>query len=171
MINEREYVELGLGCADICRALDRGMRGKTLDDLSQSVCEAINQLTTWVKSMMRSLNGSLNDGLDRRTVAEIQRKVIKQSGRNAVSRLFHAKNDKETIAAWKINLNRILHVFNVRLVTFAWFSLIVPFQTELAINAHTMLADMHRTVVTGQESAKRQHHSVSVTIHPSIKEC
>jgi len=65
MINERDYVELGLGCVDICRALDRGMRGKTLDDLSQSVCEAINQLTTWVKSMMRGLNGSLNDGLDR----------------------------------------------------------------------------------------------------------
>jgi len=46
MINERDYVELGLGCADICRALDRGMNGKKLDDLSQSVCEAINQLTT-----------------------------------------------------------------------------------------------------------------------------
>jgi len=45
MINELDYVELGLGCADICRALDRGMRGRTLDDLSQSVCEVIAQLT------------------------------------------------------------------------------------------------------------------------------
>ena len=45
MANELEYVELGLECADICRALDRGMDGKKLDDLSQSVCDAINQLT------------------------------------------------------------------------------------------------------------------------------
>jgi hypothetical protein len=45
MANELDYVELGLSCADICRALDRGMNGKKLGDLSQSVCEAINQLT------------------------------------------------------------------------------------------------------------------------------
>jgi len=44
--NELDYVELGLSCADICRALDRGINGKKLDDLSQSVCDAINQLTT-----------------------------------------------------------------------------------------------------------------------------
>ena len=46
MANELDYVELGLNCADICRALDRGMNGKRLDDLSHSVCEAIAQLTT-----------------------------------------------------------------------------------------------------------------------------
>jgi hypothetical protein len=46
MANERDYVELGLNCADICRALDRGMSGKRLDDLSQSVYDAINQLMT-----------------------------------------------------------------------------------------------------------------------------
>ena len=45
MVNEQDYVELGLFCADICRALDRGMNGKKLDDLSNSVCDAINQLT------------------------------------------------------------------------------------------------------------------------------
>jgi hypothetical protein len=45
MANELDYVELRLNCADICKALDRGMNGKKLGDLSQSVCEAINQLT------------------------------------------------------------------------------------------------------------------------------
>ena len=45
MANQQDYVELGLNCANICRALDRGMGGKRLDDLNQSVCEAINQLT------------------------------------------------------------------------------------------------------------------------------
>lgn len=46
VVNELDYVELGLFCVDICRALNRGMDGKKLDDLSQSVRGAINQLTT-----------------------------------------------------------------------------------------------------------------------------
>ena len=56
---------------------------------------------------------SICHALDYRTVAEIQSKVIKRSGRNAASRLLHARNDKETIAAWKSELNKILIVFNV----------------------------------------------------------
>ena len=46
MANKTDYVELGLACADVCEALDRGMNGRKLDDLSQSVREAIAQLTT-----------------------------------------------------------------------------------------------------------------------------
>jgi hypothetical protein len=49
-------------------------------------------------------------------LAEIQKKVIEKGKRNPVSRLLHAKNDKETIAAWKSDLNKILLVFNVRSV-------------------------------------------------------
>ena len=45
MTNERDYVELGLSCADICRALERGMGEKKLEDLSKSVRDAIGQLT------------------------------------------------------------------------------------------------------------------------------
>ena len=45
MVNKTDYVELGLACADVCRALDRGMNGKKLDDVTQSVREAIAQLT------------------------------------------------------------------------------------------------------------------------------
>jgi hypothetical protein len=45
-MNEQNYVELVLSCADICRALDRGTNGKSLDNLGKSVREAINQLTT-----------------------------------------------------------------------------------------------------------------------------
>ena len=44
--NEEDYVELGLHCAEICKAIDRGMSGKRLDELNRSVGEAINQLTT-----------------------------------------------------------------------------------------------------------------------------
>ena len=46
MVNERDYVELGMSCVDICEALERGLGDKKLDDLSKSVCDAINQLTT-----------------------------------------------------------------------------------------------------------------------------
>jgi len=116
MLNELDYVDLGLFCADICRALDRGMGGKSLDDLSRSVCDAITQLTVWVEPATYFSNTSTYHALDRRTVAEIRGKIIKQSGRNSVSRFFHARNDKETIAVWRSDLNRILIVFNVRSV-------------------------------------------------------
>ena len=46
MANDTDYIELGLACADVCKALDRGMKGRRVDELSQSVFEAIGQLTT-----------------------------------------------------------------------------------------------------------------------------
>jgi hypothetical protein len=49
MTNKTDYVELGLACADVCKALDRGMKGRRADKLSQSVCEAIEQLTRCVE--------------------------------------------------------------------------------------------------------------------------
>ena len=45
MSNKTDYVDLGLTCADVCRALDRGMKGRSVEGLSQSVFEAIAQLT------------------------------------------------------------------------------------------------------------------------------
>jgi len=45
MINELDYVELGLSCAGVCRALDRGTNGKKKDEFSLSVYDGINQLT------------------------------------------------------------------------------------------------------------------------------
>ena len=46
MINEEDYVDLGLACNTVCAALDRGLKGKELSELSGSVVDAINQLTT-----------------------------------------------------------------------------------------------------------------------------
>ena len=45
MINKIDYVELGLNCAELCTALDRGLSGRERDELNQSVRDAINQLT------------------------------------------------------------------------------------------------------------------------------
>ena len=46
MATRTDYVELGLACADICEAIDRAMKGRRMDNLNQSVFEAIEQLTT-----------------------------------------------------------------------------------------------------------------------------
>ena len=43
--------------------------------------------------------------------------VVEKGRRNRLTRLVHAKNDKDMIATWKLDLNRILLVFNVRSVT------------------------------------------------------
>ena len=46
MANKLDYIELGLSCAEVCQALGREVKGRQLDELSQSVLEAIEQLTT-----------------------------------------------------------------------------------------------------------------------------
>ena len=52
MVNKQDYVDLGLVCADVCKALDRGLKGRRLDELSPSVLEAIEELTAWVEPAM-----------------------------------------------------------------------------------------------------------------------
>lgn len=42
--NKRDYVELGISCADVCGALDRGLSGRQLDELNQPVLGAIEKL-------------------------------------------------------------------------------------------------------------------------------
>src|SRR5712691_5907305 len=106
-------------------------------------------------------SSQFTDGaLDGRTVAEIQRKMIKQSGRNAALRFVLAKADGGTIAAWKSELNGILQVFNVRLDVITWISLIVPFQTTLALNTNITVSDIHRGV---SKIIDGQVHSASVS--------
>jgi hypothetical protein len=102
-------------------------------------------------------------------VAEIQRKVIKQSGRNAVSRLLHAKNDKETIAGWKLELNRILHVFSVRLFVFVWASLIVLFQTQLILNIHVNVSDIRNDMSKIREGIGGRVQPVSMSRIQSVE--
>ena len=77
--------------------------------------------------------------------------------------MFHAKNDKETIATWRSDLNRILHVFNVRPVTPARPLLTVHFQTELAINTNATVSGVHRDVLTTQTIVSGVRHDVTNT--------
>ena len=108
-------------------------------------------------------------GPNRRTVAEIQRKVVKRSKRNVISRLFYAKNDQGAITAWRLDLNRILHIFNVRSLTIIWALLIDCFQTELAIITNVVVSDIHRDVATAQTVVSGVHRGVS-DIHRTMVE-
>lgn len=45
MANDQDYIELGRACADVCNALYRRLKGKRLDELTQSVLDAIGELT------------------------------------------------------------------------------------------------------------------------------
>jgi hypothetical protein len=45
MANDQDYLDLGRACADVCQALYRGLKGRQLDDLNQSVLDAIGDLT------------------------------------------------------------------------------------------------------------------------------
>jgi len=44
---------------------------------------------------------------------EIQTHITRRGRRNAISRRYHAKDDKEAISTWKLDLEGILGVFNV----------------------------------------------------------
>jgi hypothetical protein len=88
---------------------------------------------------------------------------MKQSDRNAVSRLFHTKNDKDMIAAWRLDLNRILHVFNVRSISLSPPLLTICFQTELAINTHVAVADVRHDVASTHSIVSDVQHTVAST--------
>ena len=46
MANGRDYIDLGPFYADICKVLEKGTGGRSLNDLSKSARNAIHQLTT-----------------------------------------------------------------------------------------------------------------------------
>ena len=162
MSNEQDYVDLGLSCAQICKALQRGMDGKSLNDLSKSVCDAINQLTTWVEVLINVSCPLAYHNLDRRTVAEIQGEVLKRGGRGRVSRFLHSRDDKDVIAAWKSDLNRLLHVFNVRSVRVCLVATdFSHLKTELILNTHTIVTDIRQDVSKIREDAGVPNQPVS----------
>ncbi|KAF9787213.1 hypothetical protein BJ322DRAFT_1186751 [Thelephora terrestris] len=95
-IDREDFAQLGYSCADVCRALERGLDGTPTDELSPSVFRAIEHLTT--------------------TVTKIQKKVVKRGKQSAASRMLNTKKDKDAIAAWRQELNGILQIFNTELL-------------------------------------------------------
>ena len=90
-------------------------------------------------------------------MAEIQRKVIKHSKRNVVYRHLLAKGDKDKIAAWRVDLEKIVRNFNVRSIVTVRRLLTMDSQTALAINTNVIVAEtnvivsnINRIMVGGQ---------------------
>ena len=104
---------------------------------------------------------------DDRAVAAIQRRVIKQSKRNVISRHLQAKNDKDKIAAWRSDLNRILHVFNVRSIASVGQLLTRRSQTELLVNTHVAVSEIYQGVANTHAVVSGLEHSVR-DIHRTI---
>lgn len=93
-------------------------------------------------------------------MAAIQRKIEKLNERSVLSRHFHAKTDRDMIAAWKSDLNRILLVFNVSRTAFFLLFLTTRFQTEFAVNTHVVAAKIHRDVANTQNMVSDIHHTI-----------
>jgi hypothetical protein len=125
-----------------------------------------------------------DSAFDRSMLAEIQKKIVEKGKRNSASRLLHAKNDKEMIAAWKSDLNKVLLVFNVRSVVAVWLPITDYSQTELALNTHTivsgmdhnvanthtMVSDIHHVIVKSQGGVDSKNVLVSIACTVSITE-
>ena len=116
--------------------------------------------------MLRIVHDSLTT-LSLAGLAEIQEKIIEKSGRNLFSRLVHAKDDKDTIASWRSDLNRILLVFNVRSAISAWLSPTVHFQSELAIDTSVNVSDVRHNV-TNTRTVVVNTHTVVANTHTTV---
>ena len=70
------------------------------------------------------------------------------------------------IAAWKLDLNGILHIFAVRPALCTWLSLIITLQTELVMNTHITVSDIRQDVSKIREEIGGKHYSVrAISIH------
>ena len=87
-------------------------------------------------------------------MTEIQGNIVKRNKRNAIFRRFHKKNDNKAVAAWVLDLNRILGVLNVRSVTSVWSLLTFRFQADVETNTHV-------TDVSIRHDAANTHPTVS----------
>lgn len=119
MINEQDYVDLGRELANVYEVLRYLMKGRRFEEFSQRVCEAIQQLSTWVPTIdpmpvvlaYRSVGHA-------RTVAEIHKEVTEISKRIEPSGFVRSEGDTATVAAWRQALEGVNQAFYVRSVMF-----------------------------------------------------
>jgi len=102
-----------------------------------------------------------------RTMDEIQRHTIEWGKRNKISRRYHAKDNKEAIATWKLDFDGILRIFNVCYITLVRQLLTFRFQTELGIHARAtipdIVSDTHHNKPKGHGGTDGQNRAVSTT--------
>ena len=94
-------------------------------------------------------------------MGDIRSKVANQSKRNRISQAFHAKNDGQTIASWKVDLNRVLLVFNVCSIVSPRPALTIRTQTELGLNIYATASDVRDGVTKTHTAVTGTHDVVS----------
>lgn len=87
---------------------------------------------------------------------KIQKYIIKRGKRNAISRRFHAKDDEGAIATWKLVLDSMRHVLDVRYFTRLRRLLIYYSQTEPAIS----IVDIHHDDLTNTVASSVNHDTL-----------
>ena len=102
---------------------------------------------------------------------EIQRNIINRGKLNPVFRRYHAKDEKEAIATWRLDLDRILHLFNVCSVTCVLPLLTCRFQAELVISTYPTRSDIRHDVTNAHATGSCAYHDIPNTegIVPNIR--
>ena len=94
-------------------------------------------------------------------MAQIQGTAAEQKKPKPISRIFSAKKDEATIAAWRSDLDRILHVFEVHSIIHSLLTLLtVHLQTELALHTHLAVSDVRQGVANTHELVSDIHRAV-----------
>lgn len=93
-------------------------------------------------------------------MAEIKRDIIVLNGRSTIANVVYSKSNKEKIAAWRAELDRILQVFKVRSITTLSASLIIRLQTELAINTNVTVTDIQCDIANTKAIVSDTHRMV-----------
>ena len=86
---------------------------------------------------------------------------MKWGKRNPISRRFHAKDDKGTIASWKLDLDEVLQVFNAYSV--ANTNPIATGAQNTAVNTPTVFPNIHLNALKSSEDTRGQDLRVSTT--------
>ena len=86
------------------------------------------------------------------------------------SRVLHAQSDKDTIAAWKGDLDRLLHIFNVRSVSSICYPLTTPIQTELAIDTNVRVTGNHQEATSRATDMHEEVTSKVTDMHQDVLE-
>ena len=94
-------------------------------------------------------------------MGQIQKSAVEPDKRSFLSHIFNLKSDKDRVAAWRSDLDRILHIFEVRsTVCFLPTLLTVPLQTELALHTNVAVSGIHEDVANARELISDVHRAV-----------
>ena len=94
-------------------------------------------------------------------MAAIQKRIVKWAKRNPLSRRLHVKDDEEAIVSWRLDLDKIRRVLDVR--SFNWARSLLTFrsQDELATRTDVDVSEIQHEVSNANVTTPDQRPDVS----------